>query len=198
VLANTRASLARRLGPSYDTELAAQLETLYRADQGIRAELNRLEQLHGRPLPDSVAVPFNERWHAVDTDNLARLEAIVAQHGWPVISRVGADGATTAFLIVQHAPLDVQLRYLPVIEDAVSRSEAEPQHLALLTDRVRVGQGLPQLYGSQVRHDPVTGAPGFFPIEDEANVNTRRASVGLGPLEEYALGFGFVYMPLRQ
>jgi hypothetical protein len=34
----------------------------------------------------------------------------------------------------------------------------------------------------------------FFPIQDEANVNKRRASVGLQPLEEYAKFFGINYV----
>jgi len=34
----------------------------------------------------------------------------------------------------------------------------------------------------------------FFPIVDEVNVNKRRASVGLPPLEEYAKYFGVEYV----
>ncbi len=39
-----------------------------------------------------------------------------------------------------------------------------------------------------------TGKNEFFPIEDEANVNKRRAAVGLEPLEEYAKHFGIDYV----
>ena len=60
------------------------------------------------------------------------------------------------------------------------------QDLALLIDRIRVRNGEPQLYGSQLHWDESAGAPIFFPIEDPANVNARRAEVGLGPIEEYA------------
>ncbi len=43
--------------------------------------------------------------------------------------------------------------------------------------------------------DPVTRKHSFHPIEDEINVDQRRAAVGLGPLAEYAKRFGFVYEP---
>ena len=53
-------------------------------------------------------------------------------------------------------------------------------------------QGKKQIYGSQVVYDK-QGAPMFYPIEDEKNVNTRRAKMGLQPIEEYAKFFGIEY-----
>lgn len=38
----------------------------------------------------------------------------------------------------------------------------------------------------------------FHPIEDEANVDKRRAEIGLGPLEEYARLFGIEYKPVKR
>ena len=76
---------------------------------------------------------------------------------------------------------------------AVKRGNALPQNLALLEDRVLTNQGKKQIYGSQVSIDS-TGQKTFFPIIDEANVNKRRASVGLGPIEDYAKYFGINYV----
>jgi len=53
-------------------------------------------------------------------------------------------------------------------------------------------QGKNQLYGSQVVYSK-TGEQMFYPIEDEKNVNIRRAKMGLQPLEEYAKLFGITY-----
>jgi hypothetical protein len=44
-----------------------------------------------------------------------------------------------------------------------------------------------------VRNGPDGNPAGFHPIDDELNVNERRASMGLEPLEEYAKRFGFIY-----
>ena len=79
-----------------------------------------------------------------------------------------------------------------MMREAVKKGKAFPQSLALLEDRVLTGQGKEQIYGSQLRIDS-TGKNSFFPIMDEWNVNKRRASVGLGPLEEYAKHFGVEY-----
>ena len=38
----------------------------------------------------------------------------------------------------------------------------------------------------------------LWPIEDEENVDARRASVGLEPLAEYLKRFGLEYKPLKK
>jgi hypothetical protein len=191
--AAVRRTMKARYGDSFDPELAAELSEIYARDQGIRHELKALEEAHGYPLPDSIGVPFMQRWEKIDSENLARLEKIVEEHGWPGRSRVGRQGASAAFLVVQHAPLEVQERYLPLLEAAVAAREAQPSQLALLTDRILTRNGKPQRYGSQLHRSPETGKVEFLPIEDPANVNARRAAVGLEPIEEYARRFGIEY-----
>lgn len=72
--------------------------------------------------------------------------------------------------------------------EAANNGEANWSSLALLIDRVRMRNDEKQLYGSQVRRNPNTGAFEPFPIEDESNVDIRRKEVGLGPLADY-LGY---------
>ncbi len=188
-------SMQRRYGEAYDPALVAELAVLRERDQGIRAEWTAIQERYGFPIPDSIEVPFKERWRQVDAEVLAEVEALVAEHGWLGKSRVGQQGAQTAFLVIQHAPLEVQERYLPTLAQAVAEGESEPWHLAFLTDRVRMRRGEPQVYGTQMRLDEATGVLTFFPIEDEANVDARRAAVGLGTLSEYARQSGFTYEP---
>lgn len=54
-------------------------------------------------------------------------------------------------------------------------------------------EGKKQIYGSQIITDPKTGKDTMAPIEDFANVDKRRAAVGLQPLEEYVSQWGIVY-----
>ena len=121
----------------------------------------------------------------VDKKNTARLEELVARYGWPDEGRVGAEGAEAAFLIAQHADHDVafQRMALDSIRQAYGRDQATGQQVALLTDRVRVAESNPQLYGTQaqVRDGEVI----FHPIRDSSNVDQRRAKVGLPPLSTY-------------
>jgi hypothetical protein len=117
----------------------------------------------------------------------ARLAAIFDEHGWPGWQLVGEDGSTAAWVIVQHADLDpeFQRRGLALLEDAVAAGDASPGDLAYLLDRVRVADGLPQVYGTQWTPDADGEWQPRTPIEDEANVDARRAEAGLGTIDEY-------------
>jgi hypothetical protein len=129
---------------------------------------------------------------AIDVANTKRVAEIIEAFGWPGLRFAGA-ASQTAFLVVQHADNDTQRKYLPLLRDAVKRGDARGDDLALLEDRVRVFDGKPQLYGSQLSGKPLK----FFPIEDEAHVDERRRSIGLPPLAEYAQMFGLTYTPIR-
>ena len=186
-------ALRERYGDTFAPALRARLLDMVRRDQAPRARLDSLERANGGPLPDSVSAPLFQEMIQTDSLNVVRLEQVVAEDGWPQISEVGRPGAQAAFLIVQHAPLETQERYLPLLRSAVEAGEGIPSNLAYLTDRIRVRKGEPQVYGTQVQRDPETGALGFAPIRDEARVDERRASVGLGPLSEYARMIGSEY-----
>ncbi|AKJ06757.1 hypothetical protein ATI61_105271 [Archangium gephyra] len=127
----------------------------------------------------------NERMKAIDLENTARMKEIVAQVGWPTKTLVSERGARAAWLLVQHADQDVafQRQCLPLLEKSVAAGEGSPMELAYLTDRVLVAEGKPQRYGTQFHQ--VEGKHVPRPIEDEANVDARRAAVGLGTMAEY-------------
>src|SRR5262249_25407524 len=138
---------------------------------------------------DKELEPLLKQGQDVDRKNTAWLKGVVDKHGWPGKTLVGRDGAQAAWLLVQHADLDreVQKRCLPLVAEAVKKGEAQPTHLAYLTDRVRVGEGQKQVYGTQMR--TVDGKTEPAPIEDEAGVDERRKAVGLGPLADYIKSF---------
>ncbi len=122
----------------------------------------------------------------VDERNTARMKDIIKQHGWPGKSLVGKDGSHAAWLLVQHADADPEFQNhcLALIATAQAQGEATAVELAYLTDRVRVAQGKPQVYGTQFRTE--NGEFGPAPIEDPDNVDKRRQAIGLGTLAEYA------------
>ena len=122
---------------------------------------------------------------AVDSSNTTRMKEVVAQLGWPGKSLVGEDGAHAAWLLVQHADQDIEFQRLclKLLAQAVANDEASAQELAYLMDRVRVHSGQPQVFGTQLHLEGdqlVTG-----PIENEADVDNRRAKIGMMPLAEY-------------
>ncbi|MFE7316391.1 DUF6624 domain-containing protein [Streptomyces sp. NPDC057555] len=129
--------------------------------------------------------PDHELINTVDADNSAALRRILAEHGWPVPALVGEQASDAALLLALHAQPDVQIQALGMIGDAVGRGEANPQHLAYLTDRILLRLERPQLYGTHYvdRHD----GRGFtrWDVDAPDTLNTRRAEVGLGPLADY-------------
>lgn len=126
---------------------------------------------------------------SVDREHTERMRRIVDELGWPTRSRVGANAEHMAWLLVQHADADIDLqkRCLALMRDAPP-GEVCPAHLAYLEDRINVHEGRPQRYGTQGRH----GDDGLWrphQLADDEHVDELRASVGLGPLDEYIASF---------
>ena len=173
--------------------LKKELAELYRTDQGIRLKIDSVEKKMG--MDAAMAPALVNEMRTVDERNLARLLAIIKQHGWPGKTLVGSEGSTTAFLIIQHADAETQRQYLPVLREAAAKGELQKSALALLEDRVLMEQGKPQRYGSQLNANMDTKKYEFYAIEDEAHVDERRAAMGLEPLADYAKRFGLDYKP---
>ena len=132
--------------------------------------------------------PWNEensqKMAVIDSTNTAHLKALIAQYGFPTWSLVGYAASGQAWLIAQHSNLTFLGEFLKSYRRAVKENNAEKTNLALMEDRHRMNEGLPQLYGSQL-----FGNNAFFPIANIDGVDERRQSMGLEPIKEYARRF---------
>ncbi len=157
-------------------ELRAELDAMVNEDQKWRRQFRSQNALH----TDAV-----EKLRAVDARNTARMREIVDTYGWQMKSMVGAGGAHSAWLLVQHADRDVafQRRCLTLMRALLEIDEVHRQDVAYLTDRVLCNEGKPQIYGTQFHL--VSGNSQPRPIEDAENVDKRRLEIGLPTLEEY-------------
>jgi len=128
---------------------------------------------------------YHPRMEAIHRRNAARLREIIAEKGWPGASLVGEDGAEAAWLIVQHAigEPDLLRSCLPSLWDAASRGEATSWQAAMLEDRIRMFEGRPQRFGTQLEPDE-EGWLRPYRTEDPDGVDERRRAVGLEPLAE--------------
>lgn len=169
---NTETITPERAQAVRDIEAMAGPDQLYRNKPG-----------NANPTSEEMA-----RQTAIDTANMQRLAAIIDAYGWPGLRFAGA-ASQTSFMVLQHADSASQRKYLPHLRDAVTRGDALGWQFAMLEDRVRVAEGKPQLYGTQVGGTPLR----FDPIEDAAHVDERRRSVGLEPMADYAKRFGLTY-----
>jgi hypothetical protein len=170
-----------------DEALRTELERMREADQAIRVEARAVVEAHGLASPEYAEL--RTRGRALDGRHVARLVEILERHGWPGRSLVGETACQGAFLVLQHADLAVQKRYLPLVRAATAAGEIERTALPLLEDRVLMAEGRKQIYGSQLSR-AADGRIEPWPIEDPARVDERRASVGLEPLADYLRRFG--------
>ena len=127
---------------------------------------------------------YHPRMQAVHDGNADRLASIMDRHGWPGEPQVGKDGAEAAWLIAQHAIARpaVQRAALTALLEATKRGDVPAFQAAMLEDRIRIFEGRPQRYGTQLDWD-VNGALNPLPIEEPDGVDDRRRMVGLAPLE---------------
>ena len=166
-----------------DKPLVAILDTIYREDQTYRRQIGEIEGKYGRDSDE-----MKKHWELIDKKdsiNLIKVQKILDGRGWLSPKIIGNQGNSTLFLVIQHSPLEIQEKYLPMMREAVKNGNAIASSLALLEDRVSLRKGGKQIYGSQIGRDQETGEYFVSPLVDPENVNKRRATVGLGPIEDY-------------
>jgi hypothetical protein len=89
-----------------DQGLREELLHMAHVDQDARKRLDRHPRLDQGVAEQQLTTAERaglERLRAVDANNTIRMKEIVQAHGWPGRSLVGDDGATAAWLLVQHA-----------------------------------------------------------------------------------------------
>jgi hypothetical protein len=128
---------------------------------------------------------YHPRMREVHDRHARRLAQIVDSQGWPGEPQVGPEAAEAAWLIAQHAIAQpaFQREALSALSSAARRGEVPAWHAALLDDRIRTFEGLPQRYGTQFDWD-ASGQLSPLPIEDLPRVDELRQAVGLRPLAQ--------------
>jgi hypothetical protein len=175
----------------YDKPLLAKLDSIYNDDQGHRMQIKDIQDKYGWKSPQMDSI-----WKIIglkDSLNLIAIKNILDTRGWLGADIVGGKGNSTLFLVIQHADQKTQEHYLPMMREAVSKGNAAASSLALLEDRVALGQGKKQIYGSQIGLFQETGENYVLPLEDPDNVDKRRVEVGLGKLQDYVNYWGMTW-----
>lgn len=171
-----------------DKSLITTLDTIFHEDQQYRQQLGEIEKKYGRDSEELKA-----HWKIIeekDSINLNKVRTILDERGWLGKDIVGPQGNQTLFLVIQHADLEIQQQYLPMMREAAENGDANGADLALLEDRVALRMGKKQIYGSQIGRDLETGEFYVMPLDDPDNVDERRAAVGLGKLQDYLSNWG--------
>ena len=162
-------------------QIIQQLDSILKIDQNYR-QISRRVRIEFGIESDTIKKLFKVISHS-DSLNLIRVTEILDHYGWLGPNEIGFEGNRALFFVIQHSNKATMEKYLPMMKEAVTKGNAEPDLLALLIDRVEVLNDRPQIYGSQFQI--IDGKYVLYKTLDLKNVNTRRAEVGLGPIEEY-------------
>jgi hypothetical protein len=163
-------------------ELSKKLTLIHTADQEKRKQLDPISKQYGY-----YSAEYKDLWKTInylDSLNQISVFAWLDQYGWLGKKEVGNQGCKTVFLVIQHSDLKSQEKYLPLMREAVRENNASRSDFAMLEDRVLLGQGKKQLYGTQQMIDYDTGLRSYRPIEDIDNLNQRRQEMGLPTFTE--------------
>ena len=115
----------------FNEKLIAELDRIARLDQKYRLTDNLDQQ---RPL---------------DLQNAKDIEAIIKKYGYPGRKLAGGKYENVAWVVIQHAELNYQEKYLPLIHKAVLEKQLEDQPLKMLIDRIYWKKNGFQIFGSQ-------------------------------------------------
>jgi len=171
-----------KIEAKWDRPLIALLDSIHKEDQTYRQEIRSIEKEYGRDSKEMKA-----HWELIsekDSLNLIVVKKVLEERGWLGTDVIGRRGNNTLFLVIQHADFKTQKKYLPMMRKAVKNGKAVAGNFAMLEDRVALKGGKRQLYGSQIGRDK-NGVYYVLPLVRPAQVNKRRAKMGLGKLEDY-------------
>jgi hypothetical protein len=165
--------------------LVRELLARYAKDQEVRSifDLKWTEGL-SPVAADNWILAANTRMTAIDCDNTAWLKDQLIEIGWFTIPKYGAEVDSAAWHLVQHADREpVFQREMLAKLQALPAGQTDGKRLGMLFDRVARAAGHLQRYGTGGQCKDGQWTP--FESEDPANLDRRRAALGMEPIAEY-------------
>lgn len=147
-------------------------------------ELTKAVTVEGRTeLIDSLIL-VNDIVERNDAKNIKVVDKIL-KSGLP--QGLSEESYKTIWIVIDHAPLEKQEQYLPLVEQMATEGYVGVDEYAILYDRVAMGQNRHQRYGSQLVQFGAVDAQKLYvwPIEDGAKVDSLRNTVGMSPFSDY-------------
>ncbi len=177
-MAQTSASPAQ-----LDRDLVAFLDTIWRAEQEPIRQRDAMMKAHG--LESAEYLKYQDIYKRNHQINEKKITELLDTQGWPSEEVIGDQGSLTICNVIQHSPNEVRVKYLPMMRQAVKDQKLAPWLLARTEDRVATERGELQIYGGQIKFYPETQSFNVWPILDPANVDKRRAEIGLEPMADF-------------
>ena len=172
------------------SSIRSELEKTRIKDQTLRQIKKCIEENFGHESEE-----YNYYWSLIkEQDSLNELivTRILDNYGWLSHNQIGYMANQSLWLVIQHAPIETQEKYLELLKESVDKGGSEGWYLAFLEDRILMRNNKKQKYGSQLIQNKETGEYQLYPVEDPENLNKRRAKIGLEPIEDYLKSYSNV------
>jgi len=163
--------------------LIALLDTVWQTEQTPIRLRDSLMRIYG-----AESKQYNKHQKIYEINHIANekiVTTILDKYGWPTIEMIGERGNWTICNVIQHSDNEVRIKYLPMMRQAVKEKKLEPRFLVRAEDRIETEAGNLQIYGGQMKYDPENKSFNVWPVYDPANIDKRRAEIGLGPIAEF-------------
>lgn len=160
-----------------EENLIALIDDIWQTEQGPIRLRDSLMAIYG---VDSKLV--KEQQLIIDKNhsvNENRVKDILEKHDWPTKDMIGERGNWTICNVIQHSDNEFRIHYLPMMRQAVKDKKLEPRFLVRAEDRIATERGDLQIYGGQMKYYPETKSFNLWPVYDPANIDKRRAAIGL-------------------
>ena len=163
------------------------LAEVWDRDQSIRQqmiELTKAVTVDGRTeLVDSL-IDTSEAVNLIDAKNMSIVDSIMNKG---LGLNLTPQSYKTIWIVIDHASLDKQEQYLPLMEKWSQDGLIGKDEYAVLYDRVAMKNNRPQRYGSQTVQFGINNNTQLYvyPVENPNLLDSLRASVGLSSMADY-------------
>lgn len=160
------------------------LEEVYDNDQAAREWTKGMSSL----TADEIEAYATEM-ERVDSLNQAIVFEILDKDGWP--SNLSNKANQAIWIVIDHSNLAFQRKYLYLVKEKAEECILEKADYAILNDRVLMGEGKPQIYGTQIKmnativDDEIAMQFFLWPVENPIVLDSLRNTMGLSPIKEY-------------
>ena len=167
------------------------LRNVRESDQSAR--LAMIELTRSDQLDIDAVLAAQANIEEVDSTNQVIVTRLL-DNGWP--QGLSDEANNAIWLVIDHAPIDYQLRYMPLIKEQVATGAISKSQYATLFDRICMRQGEPQRYGTQAvqrRSAEENTTIYVWPVANPLKLNRLRRTMGLTPIKRYCRKVSKVY-----
>jgi hypothetical protein len=164
-------------------ELRTMLDSVFTSEQEPITLRDSFMKKYG--VESDQALEQHKIYEANHLVNEEKIKLLLDTEGWPSLESVGEEGIRTICNVLQHSSVDIRIKYLPMMREAVATKDLSSQLLVRAEDRLATDRGELQMYGGQMKYYPETKSFNVWPVFEPQNIDERRKRLGLSPIAAF-------------